>query len=238
MVFEADAAGTLIEILADEGATLPIGEVIARVGEAGEASEERDGSGRRQRKSPRRPRCRGGRRQASKTTPPTPRRPHSARTPSDASRRARRGRKRRRAGQGLAARAADRRRAGSRPRRAAGLGARGADHQGRRRVGARRGRARARAGERRRAGGHSPPLPRAPRRPSGQVEVVELTKLQQTVAPADGRVKGDRPALLSAGRDRHERRGRGPGSVSRPRPPRATWSRPSTTWWSRPAPWP
>ena len=37
MVFEADAAGTLIEITAQEGDTLPIGEVIARVGEAGEA---------------------------------------------------------------------------------------------------------------------------------------------------------------------------------------------------------
>ncbi len=37
MVFEADAAGTLIEITAGEGDTLPIGEVIARVGEAGEA---------------------------------------------------------------------------------------------------------------------------------------------------------------------------------------------------------
>ena len=38
MVFEADAAGTLVEIVAEEGATLPIGEVIARVGEADEAS--------------------------------------------------------------------------------------------------------------------------------------------------------------------------------------------------------
>jgi pyruvate dehydrogenase E2 component (dihydrolipoamide acetyltransferase) len=36
MVFEADAAGTLIEIVAGEGDTLPIGEVIARVGEEGE----------------------------------------------------------------------------------------------------------------------------------------------------------------------------------------------------------
>jgi pyruvate dehydrogenase E2 component (dihydrolipoamide acetyltransferase) len=36
MVYEADAEGTLIEILADEGDTLPIGEVIARVGEPGE----------------------------------------------------------------------------------------------------------------------------------------------------------------------------------------------------------
>jgi pyruvate dehydrogenase E2 component (dihydrolipoyllysine-residue acetyltransferase) len=38
MVFEADAAGTLLEIVADEGATLPIGEVIARVGSADEVS--------------------------------------------------------------------------------------------------------------------------------------------------------------------------------------------------------
>ena len=50
MVYESDAAGTLIEIVADEGATLPIGEVIARVGEAGEepsgngASAKEEGS--------------------------------------------------------------------------------------------------------------------------------------------------------------------------------------------------
>jgi len=37
MVYEADAAGTLVEIVAKEGDTLPIGEVIARVGDAGEA---------------------------------------------------------------------------------------------------------------------------------------------------------------------------------------------------------
>ena len=37
MVYEADTAGTLIEIVAEEGDTLPIGEVIARVGEADEA---------------------------------------------------------------------------------------------------------------------------------------------------------------------------------------------------------
>ena len=37
MVYEADAAGTLIEVVASEGDTLPIGETIARVGEAGEA---------------------------------------------------------------------------------------------------------------------------------------------------------------------------------------------------------
>jgi pyruvate dehydrogenase E2 component (dihydrolipoamide acetyltransferase) len=37
MVYEAPAAGTLIEVVAAEGDTLPIGEVIARVGEPGEA---------------------------------------------------------------------------------------------------------------------------------------------------------------------------------------------------------
>jgi pyruvate dehydrogenase E2 component (dihydrolipoamide acetyltransferase) len=37
MVYESDAAGTLIEIVAGEGETLPIGEVIARVGDPGEA---------------------------------------------------------------------------------------------------------------------------------------------------------------------------------------------------------
>ncbi len=36
MAYESDVAGTLTEILAEEGETLPIGEVIARVGDAGE----------------------------------------------------------------------------------------------------------------------------------------------------------------------------------------------------------
>ncbi len=39
MAYEADTAGTLVEILAEEGATLPIGEVIARIGDSGEDSE-------------------------------------------------------------------------------------------------------------------------------------------------------------------------------------------------------
>jgi pyruvate dehydrogenase E2 component (dihydrolipoamide acetyltransferase) len=43
MVYESDAAGTLIELVADEGDTLAIGEVIARVGEASEA----DGAGKK-----------------------------------------------------------------------------------------------------------------------------------------------------------------------------------------------
>jgi pyruvate dehydrogenase E2 component (dihydrolipoamide acetyltransferase) len=45
MVFEADAAGTLVEIVASEGDTLPIGEVIARVGEPDEAASDGGGDG-------------------------------------------------------------------------------------------------------------------------------------------------------------------------------------------------
>jgi pyruvate dehydrogenase E2 component (dihydrolipoamide acetyltransferase) len=37
MTYEADADGVLVEVVAKEGDTLPIGEVIARIGEAGEA---------------------------------------------------------------------------------------------------------------------------------------------------------------------------------------------------------
>ena len=45
MVYEAPAGGTLIEVVAEEGATLPIGEVIARVGEPGEVVSDGDGGG-------------------------------------------------------------------------------------------------------------------------------------------------------------------------------------------------
>jgi len=38
MAYESDVAGTLTEILAEEGATLPIGEVIARIGDSDEGS--------------------------------------------------------------------------------------------------------------------------------------------------------------------------------------------------------
>jgi pyruvate dehydrogenase E2 component (dihydrolipoamide acetyltransferase) len=46
MVYEADAGGVLVEIVAKEGDTLPIGDVIARVGEAGETPAG-DGAGAR-----------------------------------------------------------------------------------------------------------------------------------------------------------------------------------------------
>jgi pyruvate dehydrogenase E2 component (dihydrolipoamide acetyltransferase) len=39
MAYESDVAGTLTEILAEEGATLPIGTVIARVGDSSEGSD-------------------------------------------------------------------------------------------------------------------------------------------------------------------------------------------------------
>ena len=41
MVYESDTAGTLVELVAEEGETLPIGATIARVGEAGEAKGEK-----------------------------------------------------------------------------------------------------------------------------------------------------------------------------------------------------
>ena len=44
MTYEADADGTLIEVLAGEGDTLPIGEVIARVGDPGEAPQDGGGA--------------------------------------------------------------------------------------------------------------------------------------------------------------------------------------------------
>ncbi len=44
MTYEADADGTLIEVLASEGDTLAIGEVIARVGDPSEASQDGGGA--------------------------------------------------------------------------------------------------------------------------------------------------------------------------------------------------
>ena len=48
MTYEATDEGTLIEIVADEGATLPIGETIARIGDPSEAG----GDGRPAKKEP------------------------------------------------------------------------------------------------------------------------------------------------------------------------------------------
>ena len=75
MVYESDAAGTLIEILAGEGDTLPIGETIARVGEPGETGG--DGAGPKAEPEPtaeEEPRHPKGR---ARQQPPAPRRPRS-----------------------------------------------------------------------------------------------------------------------------------------------------------------
>src|SRR4051794_41858755 len=45
MTYEADTDGALIEIVAEEGGTLPIGEGIARIGEPGGGSGEAGGGG-------------------------------------------------------------------------------------------------------------------------------------------------------------------------------------------------
>ncbi len=50
MTYEASDEGTLVEIVAQEGDTLPIGEVIARIGDAGEATKQ-DGKPAREEKS-------------------------------------------------------------------------------------------------------------------------------------------------------------------------------------------
>src|SRR4051812_22283624 len=42
ITYEADTDGTLVEVVAGEGDTLPIGEVIARIGDADEASSGGD----------------------------------------------------------------------------------------------------------------------------------------------------------------------------------------------------
>jgi pyruvate dehydrogenase E2 component (dihydrolipoamide acetyltransferase) len=48
MTYEATDEGVLLEIVAEEGDTLPIGEVIARIGEAGEEAASQDGGAARE----------------------------------------------------------------------------------------------------------------------------------------------------------------------------------------------
>ena len=40
MVYDADSDGVLLEVIADEGETLEVGSLIARVGEAGEQTSD------------------------------------------------------------------------------------------------------------------------------------------------------------------------------------------------------
>ena len=113
MVFEADAAGTLIEIVAGEGDTLPIGEVIARVGDAREAPTRRQTAllagttATGGRLAPDRPRVRAA--DSPEDPPPRRRRPRGARSGRRRLGRARRcARGGEREGEGEPDRAADR----------------------------------------------------------------------------------------------------------------------------------
>jgi pyruvate dehydrogenase E2 component (dihydrolipoamide acetyltransferase) len=60
MTYDADADGTLIEIVAQEGDTLAIGEVIARIGEAGEAKGNGKPSGEEKAEEEEQPEDEGG----------------------------------------------------------------------------------------------------------------------------------------------------------------------------------
>ena len=233
MVYESDLAGTLVEILAQEGDTLPVGDPIARVGDASEVSDAGGGAGAAssaaeesgagaQQLGPA-PVTEGSLKpqlepaiepRAASAPPPTPdsrlrrpRRPLRRQVPATG-------------GSGLADREADREGAGARSAWVERVRPWWAHRQGRRRAGP--GRRSRRAGP----GGRAPGTRRAaggPRRTGrsdpGVAEKPETAKAGRGggahQAPADrrppnGRVEGDRAALLPAGRVRHDRRGRGP----------------------------
>ena len=176
MTYEATDEGVLIEIVAQEGDTLPIGEVIARIGEPGEAggdgrpAAEGAGRGPAEPRAPEPSGTRAGSAQATAPTRPEPRPPAG---------------RRRRARQGVADRAADGARAERGARSHRGLRPRRADREGGRRGGRRR---RTPAPPRRPAERGPRPAPtaaaapRRPRRAKGEVQVVELNRLQPTVA--------------------------------------------------------
>ena len=79
MTYEADTDGVLVEVVAAEGDTLAVGEVIARVGEEGEAPAEQDAG----REEPSPPQPQRARADATAGRGPQPgRRPHPPRTAS------------------------------------------------------------------------------------------------------------------------------------------------------------
>ena len=188
MVYEADSAGTLTEIIAQEGDTLPIGEVIARIGDAGDAPAPSDNGASADRGATT---AEAGREPEEGTSPSLGRRLRRVlasmlrmppRTQPPPPRAARPCPRRWRAHQGVAARPADRLREGAGSGGALGLGARRADREG----GCGEGRRRCCSG----GCAERLPAPSAPvgrrrsrrRRPRGRSRSVELTKLQQTVA--------------------------------------------------------
>ncbi len=197
MVYEAPAAGTLVETLAQEGDTLPIGQVIARVGEAGEKPSG-DGAAAKREPEP-------AAEAAPTTAPRPPRRRRRRPLPSGDAERGREG-------QGLPAGATHREREGARPGSALRLGAGRPDRQGGRRAG---------GGSRACAGGGSgcacgacgratsgrarradPRGARAPGDGQGRRTHEDLTKLQQTVARRMAESKATAPHFyLSAEMD-------------------------------------
>ena len=220
MVYESDEAGTLIEIVAEEGATLPIGEVIARIGDAGEEPQRRTA-----RPPPRRTRTEVRR---SEPTRPNP-------TPD-----ARRGaRASRRPTPGAADAAPTATARGSRPRPSPGAsrkdkGVDSASLSGsgpaggssrptsRRPMAVRRGAPAAETDARgRRAGSPTPAPARSRRPPRATAEVVELTKLQQTVARRMAESKATAPHFYLPADDRHDRAVEARARL-KARPPRAS----------------
>ena len=168
---EAEASGVLLKILAGEGEEIEVGTAIAVIGEEGEevaeerapedasrgAEERRAGGGRAGAGGARRIGSDG---RASRRRGPRVR----ARAPAGACRE-------RRPRQGLAARAADRARAGHRPRRAHRHRPRGPHRRRGRRTRREGGRAAAAA-----------PAAAAAAPPSGEVEVVPLTGMRKAIA--------------------------------------------------------
>ena len=237
MVYESDLAGTLVEILAQEGDTLPVGDPIARVGDASEVVR----TGRRGDAGAAPPQEAGRRRLDGATPGAAPRNRAGAR-PRPPPRRSRdslpgRGR-RRRPRQGVSDRQADRRAiAGSTCTGLSGSGPGGrivkADVEQALAAGVAH-RRRARRRRLRAAGGSGRPDSRRRREARDRQGPGRGRRAHQ--APADGRpphggVEGDRAALLPAGRDRHDRGRRGPREAEGARRRRATSCRPSTTWW-------
>ena len=238
MVYESDVAGTLTEILAEEGETLPIGEVIARVGDFGEGSSAGAGPATATRPS-RTPRT-AAEPASEAPASASPRRPAGPPRPS----RHRLPRPERQATDGrvkaspLARRIAEEKGVDLATLQGSGPGGRivKADVEKAAAAAARRAprpRPPRAAPARRRAG----PAPSSPETAKGEVEVDRAHQAAADGRPADGRVEGDRAALLPRGRDRHDAARSKRAGGSRPRPPRATSCPPSTTWSSRPARW-
>ncbi len=194
MVYESDVAGTLIEILAEEGATLPIGEVIARSRVKPGTLPRGAGAERVRRRATRRGTgCRRG--------DPRPRLvPIPGDADGDPGERVKASPLARRMAreQGIDLVRPDRLRTGW------------ADHQGRR-----RGAGRAAAARRTPQPPPSPPARERVETARGTAEAFELLAAAADDRPAHGGVEGDRSPLLPDIRDRHVPRGRGSRSRSR-----------------------